>query len=167
MPPRTCHAVAAPQHPSEVVAELFADLSRRSREEAHSAFLAANHARAVAFAQEILGDRAEAEDAVSQTYLELIERRTRRRHFYRALKANARDRRRSLARQAARCEGLEAALSEPLSHREEDLDPLEILVLREQREVDRAALQEAVKDPRWRYIRRRKWARELGALVRI
>ncbi len=145
-------------------------------------FFLAEHETAVARAAIILGSRVDAEDATSETFRELLEGRTDRHHFYRALRSNAIDLRRKLARERCRQASLEglapsapsdfesaawgmedepAAPKEFDSRRSDELDPADILLVSESDSHHRKAVRTAMRHPRWRYIKRRKWARPL------
>ena len=144
-------------------------------------FHKASYSKAMVFAYAALKDRREAEDVVAETYVEFLKGRTTGEHFFRALKANIVDRQRRLTRErrvfeasenvlepgqasgedgAAGCESEEFS-PEPVSLRPEDQDPLEILIQREEAEARQAMVGRAMADPRWRYIKRKKWARPL------
>jgi hypothetical protein len=55
---------------------------------------------------------------------------------------------------------------EPASSQPEDQDPLEILIQREEAAARLAMVERAMSDPRWRYVKGRKWARPLVGDVR-
>lgn len=150
-------------------------------------FLRAEHSTAVARAEALLGNRVDAEDAVSETFMELLEGRTSIPHFYHALKGNVLNRMEGLRNRAKQTASLERLVSpavlsleqvawgpegvdtlslEPASHHPEDQDPLDILIAREERTQSRREVEAAMQDPRWRYIKRRDWAAGLEENVR-
>src|SRR5262249_38040551 len=122
-----------------------------------------------------------AQDAVSNTFVELLEGKTTTARFFRALKNNARDIRRRTRSEARRHEPIERVFDphhfagedrmaggdseefslEPMSIRPEDQDPLEQLICREAEAEREIMVREAQRDPRWRYVRRRQWAAPL------
>lgn len=148
------------------------------------AFFRANQGKAMAFAESILNNLAAAQDVVSQTYLELLLGKTTPKHFFRALKHNARDMQRQMARDIERFEPVEKVFDprhlpgedrmaggesdefsvEPGSSRLEDQDPLDQMIASEEQVEHEATVQAAFRHPKWRYCKRKKWARPLLAL---
>jgi len=173
-------------HAHKAVQALLMEILEQARRKAEiTAFFHANHGRALAYAEAILKNLAAAQDAVSKTYLELLEGKTTTERFFRALKNNARDILRRLSREAERFEPTERVFDprhlagedrmsggesaefslEPASSRLEDQDPLDQLIQREEQEEREQMVQVALKDPRWRFCKRRKWAQPLLAHV--
>ncbi|MBI5239118.1 MAG: hypothetical protein HY926_01465 [Elusimicrobia bacterium] len=156
------------------------------RQDSHREFYAANHSKALVIALAALKDRCEAEDAVAQTYVELLKGRTRPACFFHALRCNILDRKRRLRREQSLFEPADLAFdsrnasgedrlaggdseefaAEPASPQPEDQDPLAILVQREEAAARLAMVERAMADPRWRYVKGRKWARPLVGDVR-
>lgn len=121
-------------------------------------------------------------EAISRTDRELREGKTDTKHYFRALKMNARDLLKARAAERARFVSLDELLSSTrgaaaegegdarheaealdfASPRFDDQDPLEILMAREDEAERERLVQAAMRDPRWRYIKRRDWARSLG-----
>ncbi len=134
----------------------------------------------------MLGGREDAEEIVGATFLELLEGRTAVGHFYRALWANLVNRWEKVQREGASFVSIEKvamsagasgsaeaeseaggdAVEDFSSCRLDDRDPLDILIAREEREKSRRMVEDAMKDPRWRYIKRRDWAAGLEENVR-
>lgn len=143
-------------------------------------FLEANVARAFRQAFGITKDRREAEDAVAETALELLEGRTTEGRFYRALWGNATNRFNKGARQAKLIDSLDAhpyvadadgiegpgdqGIAYPskqlVSNRRDDRDPLEILL---EREDVGEALRISQTDRNYRWMHRTKWWQALAA----
>lgn len=156
------------------------------RRRAIEAFYKANHSRALAFAEAILKNSSEAQDAVSDTCAELLKGKTTPDHFFRALKANARNRLRRLAFELEKLEPIEKVVDprhlpgedrmaggeseefslEPASLGLEDRDPLEILIQHEEEdELGKQivwAKRVAETDRRYWWIRQKKWGQKLG-----
>lgn len=175
-------AVAAP---AAVAARLLREIEHRTdTERCFRSQRRTMEARAAA----LTGNRADAEDATCQTFLEMLRGDTEPSRSYRALRANALDIRRRNNREAKRRVPLErtispAALSleegawgpegidtlslEPFSSRSDDRDPLDILIAREEEEQRKTLVLRALKDPRWRYVKTRKWGAILREHVRI
>lgn len=153
-------------------------------------FLRAEHSTAVARAAALLGNRVDAEDVVSETFLELLEGRTSIPHFYHALKANILNRLEGLRNRAKQTAALEKIISpaalcvdqvawgpegvdtltlEPLSPHPEDQDPLDILIAREREEARRQRVAKAIEIARgcrkYRWVRAKNWARDLKIRV--
>lgn len=170
--------------PWEAYATERAEKSLRETERQYTVgwFVRTNHDRAIEFAWRITRDWDLAEQAVSETDLELLTDKTRIQHYYRALKMNARDLLSSREVARARCSSLEV-LASPYhevitrpdgeaqgkvdmvdipSHRPDDRDPLEILLKREETSQYNRLVQAAMDDSRWRYIKRRGWAQPLA-----
>ncbi|MDX6769078.1 MAG: hypothetical protein SF051_06060 [Elusimicrobiota bacterium] len=168
---------------------LLAKLVRRERSRRllrlHEAetFYRARHREAVRFALVILGDAAAAEAVVSDTYRELLDGRATIPGFFTALVCNARNYLEAEGYRRDRfvpqeevfapdlgaekdAEGSDSFSFEPLSHRAEDQDPLDILIAREEQVAHQRQVSAARKDPRWRYIKRRDWAAPLLGPVR-
>lgn len=153
--------------------------ARRKRHQDAEAFYKAKRREIVSYARAIVKDPAAADIVAAETYRELLEGGASLSHFFLALTANARD---YLARQGYQRErfasledsiqmtglGLETdgaeeggTTFEPLSHHLEDQDPLEILIAREEAAEHSALVAQAMRDPRWRFIKRKKWAKPL------
>lgn len=172
----------APKYLAQIVRQARVERLRRYQEA--EAFYKARHREIVRFARVIIGDSAAAEIVASDTYRELLEGSATIPGFFTALICNARDymkgevnRRERLVPQdeaftpsfgsADMGGGDEESLSfEPMSHRLEDQDPLEILIAREEETARRRTVAAAKQDPRWRYIKRREWAASLSRNVR-
>jgi DNA-directed RNA polymerase specialized sigma24 family protein len=142
--------------------------------------------KAIARATAMLGDREDAEEIVGETFLELMEGRTAVGHFYRALWANLVNRWEKVQKESssfvsiekvvmsagasgsaeAGSEGGGDAVEDFSSFRPDDQDPLDILIAREERAESRRMVQDAMRDPRWRYIKRRDWAAGIEENVR-
>lgn len=176
-----------PDHAERVALDLlewlFNDAEWKVRVEK---FIKKNHGRALAFVEAMLKNQWESEDARAETYVELLERKTTTRFFFRALRANARNRLEGLATFRDRGESLETFLElsgaaetqrmlglavesvfeEPLSHRFEDQDLLDILLQRRERRQNTRLSNRAKKIARsqrkYRWIRNKKWGRKLG-----
>jgi hypothetical protein len=148
-------------------------------------FFVLNHSSAVEFANRITCDRYLAETVVSQTYIELLQGRTTIALFYHALKMNARDALRLQQIERGRFESLDHMVAEDSSrksagydslgeseradfqsHRWDDQDPIDVLIQREDRAELDQMVQTTLKDPRWRYIKRLKWASPLAACAK-
>jgi hypothetical protein len=159
---------------------LQARAEKRRRHQEAAGFFKAKRREVLSFARAVVGDTAAAEIVAAETYRELLEGGTTTGQFFMALVANARN---YLARQAyqrEKVDSLEEAFCpqggspeelggedgeieafEPPSHRFDDQDPLDILIARED-EAERQILVAAAKqDPRWRFIKRKKWAQPL------
>ena len=144
-------------------------------------FIATRHEDALQYAYRITANWDLAEQALSQTYVELLEHRTTRSYFLRALKFNARNLMDSLVIERERCQSLEAKLAvarrgeesgkkdeDPgfISPHGEDQDPLDILIAREDakmlaEDIRRARAMAETNRKFW-WIRQKKWAKELG-----
>jgi hypothetical protein len=145
---------------------------KRKRHQEAEAFYKAKRREALRFARVIVGDSAGAEAVTAETYRELLEGGTTSSTFFSALVGNARNYLEGQARRNETFQPFEGAgegesddfaryVHEPISHHLEDQDPLEILIAREEQE-DRARLVvKAKQDPRWRFVKRKKWARPL------
>ncbi|MDE2490210.1 MAG: hypothetical protein KGM24_05145 [Elusimicrobia bacterium] len=180
--PSNCRHIAASFTPVAARSGLrvLRELEERS---ALEEFFRAEHKTALARAAAMLGSTADAEDVVSETFREFLEGKTDRDHFYRALKSNIADRRRRMARERRResslerhitprmlsieecawgVEGVDCVAVEPSSSRADDRDPLDVLIAREDLRTREREVESALRDPRWRYIKRRKWARPLA-----
>lgn len=178
VPPSQLVRPAAPV-PADAAAEFLRDLDRRAEVER---FFRTDHKTLEARAAAIIGNRADAEDAASQTCLEMLRGKTEPRRGYRALRSNALDLRRRNNREARRrvpvehfvtpaslsveeCswspEGVNGTVLEHVSDRQEDRDPLDILIAREDERERRAEVRKAMRHPAWRFAKRKKWARPL------
>ncbi len=172
----------APKFLALIVRQARLDRLRRYQEA--EAFYKARHREIVRFARAVVGDSDAAEIVASDTYRELLEGSISLGGFFAAVVANGRN---YLARQSYRrdkfmpleeafspnCIGSdlagdegEAPSFEPMSHRQEDQDPLEILIAREEEAAHRRTVIAAKQDPRWRYIKRRDWAAPMLKNVR-
>lgn len=174
-------------HARESVQRLLAEILENAKKKAEiTAFFRENNGKALAYAESILGNLAAAQDAVSQTYIEVLEGKASIAHFFRALKCNVRDMKRRLTREAERFEPTEKVFDphhlpgedgmsggtsdefsiEPASTHPEDQDPLEQLIRAEERKDQDQLIGEALNKARterslW-WIRQKKWGRELG-----
>lgn len=122
--------------------------------------LRTRHAAIVRVLESVVHDPAAAEAIVSDTYKELIEGRTSLRYFPNAALANARNYLKSRKLDHERFLPLDAA-DGALSQRPDDQDPLGILIQQEEQQETAALVIAAMKDPRWRYIKRLTWAKRL------
>lgn len=149
-----------------------ARVEKQKRHQEAEAFYKAKRREALRFARVIVGDSAAAEAVTAETYRELLEGGTTSSLFFSALVGNARNYLEGQARRNETFQPFEAAgegegddiarfVHEPASHHFEDQDPLEILIAREEARTHAALLAEAKKDPRWRFIKRKKWAQPL------
>lgn len=175
------------EHARKVVHDLLMEVVEQVQRKVElTAFFRANHGRALAYAESILNNRSAAQDAVSQTYLEFLNGKTTKPHFFRALKSNARDMLRRMSWETERFEPAERVFNpqhfsgedrmsggesdefslEPASARLEDQDPLDQLIHREEQVERKKLVRAALQDPRWRFCKRRKWARLLHDNVR-
>ncbi|MFA6093839.1 MAG: hypothetical protein WCU88_09790 [Elusimicrobiota bacterium] len=156
-------------------------LRETERREEIAGFIDANHRDALQFALRVTQNCQLAEQVVSETYIELLTDKTSIHYFFRALKMNARNLLEARNVAQARFKSLEALAApnkERLtcpdgeaeetvtgvdfpSHRQDDQDPLEILIKREETSLYSGLVKAAMADPRWRYIKRRDWARSL------
>jgi len=155
---------------------------RLRRLQALEDFRRAYHAKVLTYAYAAFKDRNEAEDVVSQTYIEFLEGRTDEKKFMRALKMNIVDRQRRQVKESEKLQTIEEAFEsressgedgegdeatcEPISPRLEDQDPLDILIMREdfteKRRQTRRAKKIAQTDWRYCWIGQKNWGRELG-----
>jgi hypothetical protein len=169
------------QYAPQFLERLVERLSARHRS-AVSRFIRDNHEAALELAWRITRNWDLAERAVAQTYVELWEGKTGVQHFFRALKMNARDlldrrnvrqshfdsldgllahRRPAVAASGEECED-ESDAMDFASQRPDDQDPLDILIRQEEAGLYGRMVRSALADPRWRYIKRREWARPLA-----
>ena len=173
----------APKFLGGLIRQARAEKRRRHQEAAN--FYRAKRREILSFARAIVGDSAGADVVAAETYRELLEGGTTSDRFFMALVGNARN---YLARQTYGREmfvTLEEAFGpqgdspegsdgeegeslslEPMSHRLEDQDPLDILIAREDEEERQKLVAAAKQDPRWRYIKLRDWAAPLVEDVR-
>lgn len=150
--------------------------SKRKRE--ISEFIAKVHRRALRFASRFLVRNEACEDAVASAYIKLATGKTTEKYFMRALKHTCLDMKKRMRLEARIFESAEAPrlrnglvsshpgavandLDSLLSPLSEDQDPLEILSRREEYEALQTQLRAAMKDPRWRFMKRKKWAQAL------
>lgn len=172
----------APKFVGGIVRQARRDKELRFQEA--ETFYRTRHRDVLRFARVIVMDVAAAETVASDTYRELLEDRTTVANFFSALVGNARNylegeayRRDKFTSQdeaftpgfgSVDLEGGEGDCPsfEPISHRPEDQDPLDILIAREEEGERRRLLTNAKQDPRWRYIKRRDWAAPLRENVR-
>lgn len=149
---------------------------RRSAER----FIALRHAELVDFALRVARDPEVAHSAVAQVCLDLLAGKTRENLIFRALKLDLRNEMQKARRGRRRMDSLDALLTRRFtfdgdgtdlrceiapedfaSQRLEDQDPLDILIAREEEGERRKLVARAKADPRWRYLKRRKWAETL------
>jgi hypothetical protein len=176
-------------HWSEHAPKVLAGIIRQARREKlqryqeAEAFFKIKHCEVLRFARAIVMDSAAAEAVASETYRELLEGRTTVANFFAALVANARNYMMRRSYQRDKVVSLDEAFApsysdsesiedddvmalEPASQGREDQDPLDILIAREAEEARQQRVAAAMKDPRWRYIKRRDWAMPLLEDVR-
>jgi DNA-directed RNA polymerase specialized sigma24 family protein len=180
VPPSEFVRPAAAVPAESAVAQLLRQFNQRAKVE--RAFRT-DHKTFVARAAAIIGNPIDAEDAASQTYLEMLREKTDpTKHGYRALRFNALDLRRRNNREARRgdsierfvspaslsleecawgSEGVNGLVLEPISDKMDDRDPLDILIAREDEREHRAEVRKAMRHPDWRFAKRNKWARPL------
>lgn len=149
---------------------------RRSTER----FIARRHGELLDFAQRICRDPETAQRAVARVCLDLLAGKTRENLIFRALKQDVRNEMQKSRRDRRRMDSLDTLLTRRFtfdgdgtdlrceiapedfaSSRPEDRDPLDILIAQEDEAERRAMLVQALSDPRWRYLKRRKWAETL------
>jgi hypothetical protein len=171
----------APQFLSRIVRQARQDKRRRHQEA--EAFLRAKHREAVRFALAIVGSTSAAEIVVAETYRELLEGGATIPGFFPALVCNGRDYLDSQASHQRRFAPLEEALppswsseedgpvfatADPISHRFDDQDPLDILIAREEEIARERQIQKAKEIARgcrkYRWVRAKNWAQELGIM---
>src|SRR5579883_1095950 len=140
-------------------------------------FFHRTYPEAIVFAEALLDDRFEAEEAVSETFVELLEEGTEPRFFFRALKFNCLDRMKRLSpEQFEDLEGDQefviecpAEAASFLAHdqlADGKQDPIEVLISRKEyrrlrRLIDRAKFI-ATTDRKYRWIKRKEWAKPLN-----
>lgn len=154
-------------------ADVLLEAIHEERRRALGVFIKENHARAVSFARMfVAGNLPDAEEVVSRVYLKMLTGRTPEKYFYLALKRTASDLRSETGRRRMRFPSLDAAsvsandesprhVSEPPSRHAEDADPADILLKRAEAAEHKRLVRKALRDPRWRHVRRRKWAQAL------
>ena len=140
-------------------------------------FYRRTYPEAVVFAEAILNDRSEAEDVVSQTFLEFLEGRVESRFFFRVLKFRCLDRLKRLCPEAVgtfdsdddavtRPYVAAAELATRLDGADQGQDPVEVLISRkEYRKLNRLiarAREIAETDRKYRWIQRKEWAKPLN-----
>jgi len=156
-------------------------LARLRRRQALETFRRSHHSEVLAYAYAAFKDRDEAEDVVSQTYIEFLEGRTDEKKFLRALKMNILDRQRRQAWQRERFQAAEESFEsressgadtegdgaawEPRSYRRDDQDPLDILIALEDDRERRREVSKAMVIARgcrkYRWVREKDWAKSL------
>lgn len=161
--------------PQEIAQRLLERLREDSRlQEEFTRFHKAKNRRAISYAFKILGNDEDAEDAVSRTYLELLQGKTDAQHFFNALRRNCLNKLESAKREGAvilRIGELKSDLQgeegeemddesflESISSRHDAQDPATLVLAQEE---IRDALKIIRKDPRFRWVRQKKWWREL------
>lgn len=166
----------APQFLAGIVRQ--ARLARLHRYRDTEAFRKNKHTQLMRVAQLIVGDCAAAEIVTAETYRELLTGIATIAGAFTAQICNARNYLEADAYRTGKLvplqeafarsyEGAEAAddedglVVEPLSGRLADGDPLDILVAREEEEERQRMLVAAKEDPRWRFIKRKNWAKPL------
>jgi DNA-directed RNA polymerase specialized sigma24 family protein len=140
-------------------------------------FYRRTYPEAVVFAEAILEDRSEAEDVVSQTFIDFLDGRVEARFFFRVLKFRCLDsfKRINPAAVGAAELGNEFAISplemaselaDRLDHADRGQDPIEVLISRkEYRKLRRLILRAreiAENDRKYRWIKRKEWAKPLN-----
>lgn len=144
-------------------------------------FIALRHAELLDFAQRMSRDPETAQRAVARVCFDLLAGKTRENVIFRALKQDVRNEMQKSRRDRRRMDSLDALLTRRFtfdgdgtdlrceiapedfaSPRSEDRDPLDVLIAREDEAERRSMLSQALSDPRWRYLKRRKWAKTLG-----
>ncbi len=171
----------APKFLADIVRQARVDRLRRYRDA--EAFYKAAHTRLVRVAQLIVGDASAAEIVASETYRELLTGSATVAGAFTALICNARNYLEADAYRTGKLAPLDEAfvvacgngdygddedalMLEPVSGQLEELDPLDILIAREEEQERRRMVATAQEDPRWRYIKRREWAAPLLGNVR-
>jgi DNA-directed RNA polymerase specialized sigma24 family protein len=140
-------------------------------------FYRRTYPEAVVFAEAILEDRSEAEDVVSQTFIDFLDGRVEARFFFRVLKFRCLDSFKRINPAAVSAAGmgnedaispLEMAseLADRLDHADRGQDPIEVLISRkEYRKLRRLILRAreiAENDRKYRWIKRKEWAKPLN-----
>jgi hypothetical protein len=167
------------EYAPDYLQRLLARQESRRRRSAER-FIAARHADLVDFAQRISRDPEIAQRAVARVCLDLLAGKTRENLIFRALKLDVRNEMQKSRRDRRRMDSLDALLTRRFafdgdgtdlrceiapedfaSSRPEDRDPLDILIAQEDEAERRVMLAQALSDPRWRYLKRRKWAETL------
>ena len=129
-------------------------------------FIKANQSRALSKARSIVRNRSSAQEVVAETNFELLTGKFPNEDYYfLALNRNACDFLRRRRGEFKKFISINTASEDfslsPVSSLTEAHDPLEILIEREEREEIHRQVQAAKKDIRWRYIKRRAWAKPL------
>jgi DNA-directed RNA polymerase specialized sigma24 family protein len=129
-------------------------------------FIKANRPRALSMARSIVRNGLAAEEVVSETDFELLTGKfPNEAYYFLALSRNASDLLRRRRNERGKSVPIETASDEltlsPIFSLTENHDPLNFLIEREEREEVNRLVQAAKKDPRWRYIKRRTWAKPL------
>lgn len=127
------------------------------------AFYGSQHAKAIRYASAALKARTLAEEAVAMTYVELLEQRTSPEHFFRALKGNVRNLLERNRRDSERAIPIEDIAE---FHSYIEPSPLDLLIKKESEAEQKRLIKAALKDPRWRFIKRKKWAQLLIQMCR-
>lgn len=169
----------------EVSNRLLGDvLARAKRDREISEFIAKIHRKALRYASRFLARAQICEDAVAAAYVKLQTGKTRERYFMRALKQVCLDIRKRERVEATIFESAEPArlrngrvvtnpgevqndldtLNSPLS---EDQDPLEILCQRDDYNELETRVSAAKRHPRWRFLKRKIWAKPLLSLPEL
>lgn len=172
----------APKFLGSIVRQARRERQRRYQEA--ESFHTARRREVLRFARAIVMDGAAAETVASDTYRELLEGSATIPGFFTALVCNARDYMQGEAYRRGKFVPLDEAFTpsfsiaddegsggetpsfEPMSHRLEDQDPLDILIAREddatrQREIEKAKTI-AMGCRKYRWVRAKNWARDLG-----
>lgn len=141
------------------------------------AFYRRTYAEAVMFAEAIVGDRSEAEDVVSQTFVDFLDGRVEARFFFRVLKFRCLDSLKRITPEAVGAPGLEgnfdcsplemaAELAAKLDRADHGQDPIEVLISRKEyrrlRRLIIRAREIAETDRKYRWIKRKEWAKPLN-----
>lgn len=177
--PAVLAVIRPPRRPQPLAAAepVEADSVRRLAE----LFIARRHGELVEFALRVARDPEVAQRAVARVCLDLLAGKTREAVIFRALKLDLRNEMQKARRERRKMESLDALLTRRFtfdgegddlrcdiapedfaSPRPEDQDPLDILIAREEESERRKQLARAKADPRWRYLKRRKWAKTIG-----
>ena len=129
-------------------------------------FIKTNQPRALSMAKRIVRNEPAAQEVVAETNFEFLTGKFPNEGcYFLALNRNARDFLRRRRNEWGKSVPIETASDElslsPLFSLTEDHDPLNFLIEREEREEINRLVEAAKKDPRWRYIKRRAWAKPL------
>lgn len=140
-------------------------------------FYRRTYPEAMVFAQAIMDDRFEAEEAVSETFVELLEGRTEPKYFFRALKFNCLNRLGAVSPErfddterdkefVIDCPQEATEFLAPRDLPDGKQDPIEVLISRKEyrrlRHLIERARFIATTDRKYRWIKRKDWAKPLN-----